>query len=764
LLQCLCVLWMIGFGWYFFSLHLPNVPASLVAADAEGEVVVSRMAVWRALHPSLTSLPNPLDFDTSHAEGVESGLDYLGPRIGYWVWSGLLFGVAWVLGAGCVAWLLSGMTLYRSERFVVQAGVGLSLFSLWILVAGRMGLLSPGWLLGPPLVTAMLAGCVTFALKRTGDGSSVAVGELCAGQSSRRAIWTAIAVLFPFAVMLLLGSMTPPWDFDVREYHMQGPKEWFVAGEISFLEHNVYTSFPFLSEMLSLAAMVVRGDWRDGAICGKVLLGSFQFLTAVAVYAVGRRWFSQTAGLLATIVYLTTPWTFRISIIAYAEGAAGFYLMAASMVYLLVPVCEDRSRWRLIGLSGFLAGSAMAAKYPGVLSVVIPVGLILLVTVIRTRTRLESVSGQSEPAAEQWSASKQVAGLALIYALGVVVAVGPWLVRNVIDTGNPVYPLLYSVFGGVDLTPEMDLKWKRGHSPDDHDLTEIPRYLTDIAARSDWTSGLLFGLSIPALLWLRRHFAVRALWFMAAWMLVTWWGLTHRIDRFWVPIIPVFAVLAGAAWGLFAGRTWRVAVLVLVSVCTVFNLSFWKVPRLTGFQIGLLDMQAARQLTVRTDFKRLNLTLPDDARVLMVGEAEVFDAEFDVVYNTVFDRSLFESWTRSESTSDAADSVAMKPAAEIAETLRREGITHIVVNWSEILRYRRPGSYGYTSYVQPDRFDELVRAGVLHRPTLLMSGDWMALGKADRQEILSWVGGAGLVDGDVWRSGLSYRVTGGPVD
>ena len=31
---------------------------------------------------------------------------------------------------------------------------------------------------------------------------------------------------------------------------------------------------------------------------------------------------------------------------------------------------------------------------------------------------------------------------------GVAVMVGPWLVKNVVDTGNPVYPLAYRVFGG----------------------------------------------------------------------------------------------------------------------------------------------------------------------------------------------------------------------------------------------------------------------------------------------------------------------------
>ena len=60
---------------------------------------------------------------------------------------------------------------------------------------------------------------------------------------------------------MLLGSMLPSIDFDAIEYHLQGPKEYFQAGRISFLPHNVYTSMPFNVEMLHLLGMEVLNDW-----------------------------------------------------------------------------------------------------------------------------------------------------------------------------------------------------------------------------------------------------------------------------------------------------------------------------------------------------------------------------------------------------------------------------------------------------------------------------------------------------------------------
>ena len=53
----------------------------------------------------------------------------------------------------------------------------------------------------------------------------------------------------------------------------------------------------------------------------------------------------------------------------------------------------------------------------------------------------------------------------------------------------------------------------------------------------------------------------------------------------------------------------------------------------------------------------------------------------------------------------------LRPAAEIHRKLRDEGITHIYVNWAEIIRYRT--TYGYTDFVTPEKFRTLQNARIL---------------------------------------------------
>ena len=81
----------------------------------------------------------------------------------------------------------------------------------------------------------------------------------------------------------------------------------------------------------------------------------------------------------------------------------------------------------------------------------------------------------------------------LVFTAGVLLTIGPWLLKNLAETGNPVYPLLYSVFGGRDWDAELNAKWKAGHSPDNHSPVDLAVKFVDVTLKSDWLSPLLFG-------------------------------------------------------------------------------------------------------------------------------------------------------------------------------------------------------------------------------------------------------------------------------
>ncbi|OYW24725.1 MAG: hypothetical protein B7Z55_01370 [Planctomycetales bacterium 12-60-4] len=641
------------------------------------------------------------------------GLIYLGERLPLLGIALVIAVTAWSAGTLLLTWL-PDLRLTSSEQCYFAMLVGLSLVSLLTLGLGLAGWLSAGVFWG------MHAALIMGGALRLRVAAKQRIEHEYAMRTWRD--WWWIAAPLPFVIGMTLGSLSPSTDFDVNEYHLGGPKEWYLAGSIHFLEHDIYTSFPFLTEMLLLDAMVLFGDWYWGGIAGQAVLMLFAPLTAFGIWTFGRRWFSPTAGVIGALVYLSTPWVFRMSIIAYAEGGLAAFVLGAMAAGFLA---AHRLRAPSTGdepapvgptvLTGLCAGSAMAAKYTGLVMAVAPWAVILLLLawkhgrLSRSRTVLTT------------------------YLIGVALAVGPWILKNFCETGNPVYPLGYSVFGGRDLDDELADKWRHAHArPSAGSVVGEARDLLakafDVAAVNDWQSPLVFALAPLAFLWPTERQRIGLISGLLVWLFVVWWGLTHHLDRFWTPLLPLGAVLAGVGVASLGTQPWRSLVTIAVTAGVGFNLGFVSTG-LVGYNAGLTKLSAAADLATRItgpEIAWLNEAmaqslLPPKTKVLCVGEAELFHARFPYVYNTVFDRVIFEQWCGVAGTMPSAER-PLKPAAEIRQILKQHGITHVFVNWGEILRYRQPYSYGYSDFVSPRTLATLVDRGVLHPPLKLPAG------------------------------------------
>jgi hypothetical protein len=753
---CAGIIWLCVFGYFFFRIDLPN-----------SSPTVNRTDVW-------LDLPDLLFYSVvRHPEAPAGGWAYFPQRlpilfVGCWMLGGV-----WGLGHLMLRSLGLRPLLRRVEKSVFAFGLGLSGVSLLVLGAGLLAQRVPGALSGETLgIGLFVFALIEFAIRRTWDrsASSSAVSAMPAGtgkSSSKRAdsefsLSRLRAVLLrgqiPFGILargiaglamtlfvaaMALGAMLPSIDFDVKEYHLQGPKEWFVNGAIEMLPHNVYTSFPFLTEMFHLLGMELSSDWYLGALAGKLVLMTFAPLTGLAVFAAADRLFDRRAAWAAMLIHLSTPWTYRISIIAYAEGGLTFFLMATVLAVIIrvktqspdtespdsdLPETQASSpnAGRFTLLIGLLSGSAMACKYPGLLSVVFPAAAVVLL--------LEWKLQSDAPLAGR--ATKLLA----VFGAGVCITIGPWLLKNLYETGNPVYPLMNSVFHGIDWSPTLEANWKHAHSPSHYQPFDLLVKFYDVTLKSDWLSPLMFSLAPLAFLtrWNRR--LIGSLWLYVGFLFLSWWVLTHRLDRFWIPLIPVVALLAGGGVWWTTHKLWRYAAGAFVALCVLFNLGFITTVN-CGLNTWLGDLTEVRDESEFTSepVAYLNrMRLPTDAKVLFVGEAQVFDARVPLVYNTVFDISIFEQWCSANEPGVPVAEQKMKSTEEIRQRLKSEGITHILVNWQEILRYRM--TYGISEFLAPWRFRHLQREGILHQNVTTLSGPRFmdSFSDSDRLEIEKW--------------------------
>ncbi len=611
--------------------------------------------------------------------------------------------------------LLDSMT--RLERAAIGFAVGTSALGALTLVFGRLGLLTP-WASRSGLFALILLETVTSRLVcgswlppwrggglLPGDqnppigNASIVHAEQApreqsgsqlphSGWSSGR--WLAlIAITGPVVVLMALAAMLPTPDFDAIEYHLQGPKEYYLNGRIAFLPHNVYTSMPFAVEMLHLLGMEVLDDWFLGALAGQLLVAGFAVATAAVVVACLLRWGSSRAAWFGAVAYLTTPWVYRLGAIPYVEGPLCLYHAGLVWGGLLAWDTVGKERPRFWGLTGLLAGGAMAIKYPALLTAVVPLGLVAVAATVRSRC-LRPL---------------------LAFGIGSALMVSPWLIKNAIDTGNPVYPLAYKVFGGTNWTPEQDAKWSNGHASSLQGKQPITlaafwTSVVDVAGRSDWQTSLFTALAPLALLRKgSRRFAL-VLWAYAAFLFLSWWFFTHRLDRFWLGLLPVLAMLAGLGADWDDSRTWRSLLGVVLFLSILTNISYMTTA-LCGYNEWTGSLPSVRRSlpeALNPALMRLDRDLPPGAKPLLVGQAAVFHLRRPVLYNTVFNVETIETLTKGKS------------PEQVRQGLRDLGVTHVYVDWHEIDRYKSPGNYGFSEHVNKALFESLVNDKILSSP------------------------------------------------
>lgn len=688
---------------------------------------------------------------------------------GDWSRFGILDHVPVVLGAALICgvaaltgWLTLSLGrrfewLTRGERWLLSVLVGLNIWSLLALTLGLMGQLrNRGLFLAIALAVCLVAG-VRGALWRLrlprGDERYPPSNAEDTDQESADRRWFSrlprwLAV--PFGLFIVWGATLPATHFDVREYHLQVPKEWYQQGRVSFLPHNVYGNMPQGAEMHAVLGMLLYSgtdDWWWGALVGKTVMSSFAIWGALGVYFLGRRTAGTAAGAWGAFAYLATPWIAHVSMTGLIDGVVAAYVVGAVLAVYPVLTARQESRANTAGaelsggtpnrvaaaaLGGFLAGSAVACKYPALLFLAVPLGGLLI---WMTSPRFD------------WR-------VAATYATALTLACGLWFGKNAAFTGNPTYPLLYKLFGGVSWNSEKDARWTKAHGPpidpqgrrftvaqmrdslrvliiasDHHGPWLLPLAAIGAAtvgarslqgrfrrgtARRDSQRSQAVEQPVGQTTRGEQRIQLIVIGGLIAFSITTWWLLTHRVDRFLVPIVPLIAVLAGwgAAWD--GGPRWRRAASILALFCALAT--FVQVSSILGADnrvlIALRDLRLDLPRDLEHSLSRMNPghhwlnqhVAPGD-RVLMVGEAQVFDLEMPIFYNTCFDDCVLETLLKGKTTD------------ERRRVLSDNRITYVFVSWYELQRYRQPGNYGYSDYPTRELFhQEFVAQQQLLRP------------------------------------------------
>jgi hypothetical protein len=452
------------------------------------------------------------------------------------------------LAGGWIVRLLRPAGLTLAERVVFGAALGIGGLSLLTLALGWAGLLTR------PVAIGLVIGLGILGLLRlwidlaSGARRTATLSKSAADPTARPTTGTEAAnssqpadgwlwlLACPFLVIAFLAASIPPgvlWreeanGYDVLEYHLAVPKAFHDAGRITFLPNNVYSNFPLNSEMLSLFMMTLRGDAINAAFMATSANIGLAALFVAAAWLIGRR-ASPRAGIVAGVLAASVPWLTYLAGIAYVEVG-----MLAMGLCALAALVHSPSKPLLAGL---LAGLSCGFKYTAVPLIAVPLAGVAFF----------SAAEPAQPSTRRLPV--RLKSLAA-FSLGIAITFSPWLVRNIVNTGNPVFPLAYSVFGARPGTwdSELEARWQHAHGSAAGEQTDSPVWQRAFSRTlGDWRLGLPL-LAFAAVGAIRhRDRLTLALLLLLAWQFAVWLGWTHLFARFAaVFAIPLIALAARA--------------------------------------------------------------------------------------------------------------------------------------------------------------------------------------------------------------------------
>lgn len=247
--------------------------------------------------------------------------------------------------------------------------------------------------------------------------------------------WLTHTIMISFIVFIVICigilAAVPPVSRDALTHHLAIPKLYLANGGIYEIPDAIASYFPMNIDLLYMIPLMIGND-----IGAKYIHFGFALLTAALLYVYLSRRLGALYGTIGILLFLSLPIIVKLSISVYVDLALIFFSFAAQLSLLKWKTSGYRIRFLVI--SAVLCGAAMGTKYNGI---VVCILLVFSTGYIYAQSS-PAKDSQTQPFKEMRNASLYC----FLYLLIALVVFSPWVIRNCLWTGNPLYPLYDKLF------------------------------------------------------------------------------------------------------------------------------------------------------------------------------------------------------------------------------------------------------------------------------------------------------------------------------
>jgi hypothetical protein len=471
------------------------------------------------------------------------------------------------------------------------------------------------------------------------------------------------------AAAIVIGPTAAPEIFyDALNYHLGLQEQYLLAGELRYEPTFVHSAFPAHLDVLFGLCMGLGGP-AVAKFFNLILFLLGGCATAIFVQEVlGGR----LAGLVGAVTVATIPGVLVMTTMSGIDAALiGFAAMSGAAL-ARIPSAGPGDLIRLTLLAAVGTGVAAGSKYTGLWLV----GALTVAMAARLELR------------------QAVRLIPLLVGASLLIA-SPWYVRNMMATGDPIYPILSASMGNEDARWAVE-RIKR----------DVPATGLSITALSDLAVGLMnnpgkFGAgaqpgvllplgAVALLIGSLRAPALRP-WALAVIAYVIVWLSQSSVIRYVYPIFPFCAL--GVAWlATTLLNSLRHPALVTAVIGLIALVPMWQSARVLDELYRAKDVAAlftgslsedeylSSRLAYYPAAQWINRHAPLDSRVYYLGETRLLYLDRPVSMSSAYNHN------------DIANILALNAPPFFAQ-LKNRGITHIMIHGQEIERLR--GSYDY---------------------------------------------------------------------